>query len=100
MERQRLAQALVLDEAAHRAVDGAVGAQPRELRRDAHHVGEAQEGGVDELLVAGLEDPPAVVHEALEAVAVAGRERGDPRRASSSACRRSRSASPSGHSSR
>ena len=65
------------DEAADGAVDRAVGAQPRQLRRDAHHVGEAQEGGVDQLLVAGLEHAPAVVDEALEAGGVAGRQRRD-----------------------
>ena len=69
---QRLAQVLVLHEAGDRAVDRAIGPQARELRRDPHHVREAQERNVDQPLIPLLEDPPAVVDEGRYPATFAG----------------------------
>src|SRR6185295_11148874 len=71
MERQRLPEALVLYEPTHGPIDGPVGAKARELRRDAHHVREAEECRVDEALVPRLEEAAAIVHETREPLAVA-----------------------------
>jgi len=71
VERERLPDVLVLDEARDGAVDGPIGAQARELRRDADHVGEAQEGRRRELVVALLEHTSRVVDEPRVALGVA-----------------------------
>jgi hypothetical protein len=63
VERQRLADVLVLHVAGDGAVHRAIGAQPAELRRDLDHVPEPQERRRRELGVAGVEHLRGVVAE-------------------------------------
>src|SRR5688572_9160894 len=71
MKAEGLAQVVVLDETRHAGVHGAVGAQPRQVRRDTQHVREAQEGRRRQLLVTLLEHSPRILDEALVTLGVA-----------------------------
>ena len=62
VKAQRLPQVLVLHEARHRRVDGAVRPQLHQLGRDFNHVRETQKGDAGKLFIAFSEDPTGIVH--------------------------------------
>ena len=77
VERERLAQVIVLHVAAYLVVDAAPGLQPHQRRRRAQHVAELQEGHVAQLLVALVVDRLGELQKAAVALDVRWICRGD-----------------------